>query len=645
MHLARLRAHLRLFIGAVMALALVVAGATTWWLSREGGPEAARAMSEALEKNPSLASHRLPLAYVAEKLEQQGGEASGEILNGPAQESYDQRAYPHAYVRHAQASNAKAAFATAHGRSTTASGRQLLRRAQGTARVQTWHPLGPDGGLQVPESTYTGSPAVVSGRTTALALDGSCTTGRCVLYAGTAGGGVWKSTDAMAATPTWTSIGSDIPSTAIGSLLVTGDGTLYVGTGEPNGSSDSEAGVGLYRSTDAGSSFTKVPTAADGQDFALNRSVASIAVDPADPQHLVVGTAVARHGSSSVNGGRFTPPGSAKVGLYESTDGGSTWSLSLSEESDAVNPASPTGADYFRGGVSKILFDPTHRGTVFASMFDYGLFRRTGNGSWKQVYTIKTPGSPATTLSNRVEFDLATLPGGETRVYLGDSTYFDNQTAALLRSDDGTATDPSFTLLSDPTPGTPGYGSYNFCQGQCSYDMAVTAVPHQPDQVFLSGSMNYDELQAFGGPGSSNGRAVVRSTDAGVHVTDMTNDAVRPVNGLHPDQHALVVTSTRGRQVVFTGSDGGVVRGNGPYRNRSAECARRGLSGAELSDCRQYLSAIPSQQHVPQPGPADAAVPERLGEPQREQGAGRHPGQRHLGVGLPGQPVRRDRGR
>ena len=41
----------------------------------------------------------------------------------------------------------------------------------------------------------------------------------------------------------------------------------------------------------------------------------------------LVGTAVARHGSSSVNGGRFTPPGAAKVGLYETRDGGKTWQL------------------------------------------------------------------------------------------------------------------------------------------------------------------------------------------------------------------------------------------------------------------------------------------------------------------------------
>ena len=69
-------------------------------------------------------------------------------------------------------------------------------------------------------------------------------------------------------------------------------------------------------------------------DFTVNRSVGAVAIDPNDPQHILVGTAVARHGSSSVNGGRFTPPGASQVGLYETTNGGSTWTLALSEVSD-----------------------------------------------------------------------------------------------------------------------------------------------------------------------------------------------------------------------------------------------------------------------------------------------------------------------
>ena len=590
--------------GVALVAALVVLGA---FLVDRGGSAArddeaehrragSLAMTEALEHHPSLASHRLPLAFVAEKLEQQGGEGSGEILNGPAQEAYDQRALPHVYIKPAQQLAASTSFQAARQRSHTAQGEAVLTKAQGTAKVRSWSPIGPDGGVQVAETSYTGTPAVVSGRATSLATGKNCGQRRCLLFAGTAGGGVWETTNALASSPQWRPIGSDIPSQAIGVVYRAPRGRLYVGTGEPNGSGDSEAGVGLYQSRNNGRSFTRVPTIAGGVDFALNRSISSIAVDPKRPNHIYVGTAVARHGSSSVNGGRFTPPGSAQIGVYETRNSGRTWTLSLSQASDVVNPSSPTGGDYFRGGISKMLYDPTHPGTVYASMFDYGLFRRQFDGPWQQIYTIPTPGSPATSVSNRVEFALATLPSGKTRIYLGDATYFDNARAALLRSDDGTAATPTFTLLSDPSHGTPGYGSYNFCQAQCSYDMVVASPRGSPDEVFLSGAMNYGELLAFGGPGNSNGRAVVRSDDAGVHFTDMTNDAQPSPNGLHPDHHALAFVSARnGDETFFSASDGGVVRQEGPYVDESSDCTARGLTGPLLADCQQFLSAIPTR--------------------------------------------------
>ena len=560
----------------------------------QGEEDRSRVLGEALEKRPALADHRMPLAFVAEKLEQQGGEGSGEIVNGPSQESYDQRAYPREAIATTQQQAAQRAGLAATQRARTAEGRGVLNHALGASATNSWLPVGPEGGLQVPQSTYTGQPAFVSGRATSLAVGDTCTPSSCLLFVGTAGGGVWRTTNALATIPTWTAIGKDIPSTAIGSLTRTSDGTLFVGTGEPNGSGDSEAGLGLFKSSDNGNHFTKVPTFKGPFDFTLGRGVGSVAVDPGDPAHILVGTAVARHGSSSSNGGRFTPPGSQPVGLYETLDGGGSWSLALRRDSDEVNPGSPTGGDYFRGGISKIVFDPTHPGTVYASMFDYGLFRATGpGGAWDQIYTINTPGDPATGLDSRLEFDTATLPNGNTRIYLGDSTYYDDSVSGLLRTDNAGATRPTWTELSDPTPGTPGYGSYNFCHAQCSYDMVVASPPGAPDEVFLSGSMNYDELQAFGGPGSSNGRAVVRSADSGVHFTDMTNDASD--NGLHPDHHDLAFApTTDGKETFFSASDGGVVRQNGPYVDRSADCAGRGLGGAELVDCEQFLSAVPT---------------------------------------------------
>ena len=131
------------------------------------------------------------------------------------------------------------------------------------------------------------------------------------------------------------------------------------GSGEPNGSGDSEAGLGLFKSTDFGASWTLVP---GSEAVATNRSIGSIAVDPTNPNVLYIGTALARHGSSAVNGGRFTPPGAPGLGVYKSTDGGASFSRldDLSSKTPA-NPSPPqTGVDWFQGGINRLELDPNN---------------------------------------------------------------------------------------------------------------------------------------------------------------------------------------------------------------------------------------------------------------------------------------------
>ena len=125
--------------------------------------------------------------------------------------------------------------------------------------------------------------------------------------------------------------GSGIPSNAIGSIVFdpndpTGK-TLYVGTGEPNGSSDSEAGVGLYKSTDFGKSWTLVPGSAASTapcatgpgtcPVATGRSIAAIGIDPANPNHIIIGTAV-------VTIPRIVPVGQASFCVRRALTGGSS---------------------------------------------------------------------------------------------------------------------------------------------------------------------------------------------------------------------------------------------------------------------------------------------------------------------------------
>jgi hypothetical protein len=265
---------------------------------------------------------------------------------------------------------------------------------------------------------------------------------------------------------------------------------------------------------------------------------------------------------------------------------------------DAVNPGSPTGGDFFRGGCSHIeLYRSTSppETQVYASFFDYGVYRRSKTldgpqSNFKQIFASAGNGTVAQSSFSRTEFSLAPN-GSNLRIYVGDSSSapanfyrVDNANVAaatLLGGNNG-----GWTKLSSSTNGTPGFASYNYCSTQCTYDMPVYSPPGAPNIVYIGSSMQYSEIG-----GRSNGRAVQRSEDAGVNFTDMTIDT----HGVsrHPDQHAM--GSVPGNpNIVFNGDDGGIWRLSGSFDNASSQCASRGLTGADLTDCQNWLSKVPT---------------------------------------------------
>src|SRR5581483_7231421 len=119
---------------------------------------------------------------------------------------------------------------------------------------------------------------------------------------------------------------------------------LYAGTGEPNASGDSEAGVGIYKTTDGGATWALVP----GSDIFFQRAIGQMAFD--NQGRLLVPIASSVRGVSSVTSGAASSAATGHPlitrGLYRQT--GSTFTL--------IRASAP-----LRGSTT-VKVDPTHAG-------------------------------------------------------------------------------------------------------------------------------------------------------------------------------------------------------------------------------------------------------------------------------------------
>ncbi|HEX2454551.1 MAG TPA: sialidase family protein, partial [Vicinamibacterales bacterium] len=196
--------------------------------------------------------------------------------------------------------------------------------------IASWTSLGPESAVyqetQFRRFYYNPSRYVSSGRVTALAIAPRCTVNDCRLWVAAAGGGIWRTDKALSPSPKWDYLTANIPHNAIGAITIdphdaTGN-TIWVGTGEPNSSGDSAAGVGLLRSTDGGDTWS----APLGSASFAGRAISSIVINPVNTQIMYVGTTRGVRGIAATTGGAASLiPGAALWGLYKSTDGGTTW--------------------------------------------------------------------------------------------------------------------------------------------------------------------------------------------------------------------------------------------------------------------------------------------------------------------------------
>jgi len=181
-------------------------------------------------------------------------------------------------------------------------------------------------------------PALMSGRINDME---NHPTNNRIIYAGTAGGGVWKSNDGGT---TFNSIFDDYCQ-SIGAVEIDPndpDNTLYVGTGETWTRNSVSIGDGMYKSVDGGSNWTKM-------GFEKSERIANIIVNPKNSKEIYVAVLGALWGDSD------------ERGVYKTTDGGTTWNKVL-----YVNQ---------KTGCADLAMDPSDPSTLYASMWE---FRRSG---------------------------------------------------------------------------------------------------------------------------------------------------------------------------------------------------------------------------------------------------------------------------
>jgi photosystem II stability/assembly factor-like uncharacterized protein len=191
-------------------------------------------------------------------------------------------------------------------------------------------------------------------------------------YIGLASGGVWKTVNGGT---TLTPIFDNEAVSSIGDIAIapSDPSILYVGTGEPNNRQSSSWGNGVYKSTDAGQTWTHV-------GLEKTHHIGRIAVHPTNPDIVYVAAV-----------GRLWGPNKER-GVYKTTDGGKTWQqvLFVNEDTGAID----------------IAVDPESPGTVYAGFYQRrrtvygyngsgphgGIYKTTdGGATWKKL----TKGFPA----------------------------------------------------------------------------------------------------------------------------------------------------------------------------------------------------------------------------------------------------------
>ncbi len=426
----------------------------------------------------------------------------------------------------------------------------------------------------------------VSGRATAVAIDPADPSGNTV-YIGGAQGGVWKSVNAATSAANnvaWTAIADDQATLSIGSIAiqpgnsVSANSVILVGTGEPDNSDDSYFGLGILVSTNAGNSWTLIPTANAGALSFSGLGAARMAFSTASSQTNTVVAAMAATSEGVIDGSLTS---NTEPGLYTSTDAGQTWTYDALSSGGAAQATSATS----------VVYNST-AGLFFAAIRYNGFYSSPDGLTWTRL--TSQPGasgllSPTACPQNYstscpiYRGEISIVPGrNEMYVWFVSADPNGNPLdQGIWQSINSGA---SWVQISDS--GIINCGDLNGCGvEQGFYNLELLAVPNGSAATDLyAGAINLYKCSI----NSSNPSC---STPAFMNLTHVYGcDPLSAPAHVHPDQHALAfVTPTASSALMYFANDGGIYRAlNGFTGLNTGSC-----SGAnQFDDLNQNLGSM-----------------------------------------------------
>ncbi len=348
-------------------------------------------------------------------------------------------------------------------------------------------------------NTWTNiGPENIGGRMLCVAISPADTS---VLWAGAAGGGLWKSTNGGLGSTAWVNVPTGFQTVGVSSIAIDSANTniMYIGTGEVYGytaalnglstrTTRGSYGIGILKSTNGGANWTK----SLDWTYAQNRGVADLVMNPRNSNTVYSATS---------------------EGIYKTINGGTNWTQVF------------TGQMVMDLEIDRIDTNIIYAGVGNLSSATQGIYQSTNSGAnWTELAN----GLPGT---NTGRVTLTSYAGNHRTVFavIGSRTSSAG-TVGVYRTTDQGAT---WTQTSDGTP--------DFLEDQGWYASGLKVKDNDSSQILFSGVNFY------------------KSTDYGVTLTQVTSTNTSAANYMHVDHHHII-SNPYDANKIYVATDGGIYR-------------------------------------------------------------------------------------